>query len=303
MIVNDTWLDNRDAGLLAWGKSNLLLTWFSHSPERFYNWDESAKDKPHYSILDPLAIGMREMWKTLPAEQMPVGSFTRVSYDNGKTWSRNRPVPVTSPHGPCRLKDGTLLYAGSYVDTAGNYRNNCAGHIRLYESHDDGETWALRSVVPIPEGADESACFEPHACVLQDGRLMIAVRYQNGKGHGNRKMFINFSEDEGKSWGESHFLDVWGCPPHILQHSSGVIILAYSKRLDVMGEYVIISKDGGQTWSQEHLISPEAPDWDHGYPSSVELENGDILTVYYMKCPGDSYNSLHCVRWCIDELL
>ncbi|MBR3837060.1 MAG: exo-alpha-sialidase [Clostridia bacterium] len=302
IIINDTWLDNRDAGMLAWGDGNLLLSWACHPPKQFELWEEPAKTKPHYDVLSPLSLGMRELWKTLPEEEVQAGSFTRISRDGGKTWSPNRSAPVSSPHGPCRLEDGTLLYIGSYMGENNNYANNDAGRIRLYESHDDGETWTLRSVMPMPEGADEMLCYEPHAAVLQDGTLMAAVRYHWAKGHGNRKMFINFSHDQGKTWGESRFLDVWGCPPHILQHSSGAIVLAYSKRLDVMGQYVIVSRDGGKTWSEETLISAEAPDWDHGYPSSVELPNGDIFTVFYQKCPGDDYNSLHSVRWNLDEV-
>jgi hypothetical protein len=34
-IINDTYLDERDAGLLAWGDGNLLLTYFSTPMESF----------------------------------------------------------------------------------------------------------------------------------------------------------------------------------------------------------------------------------------------------------------------------
>ena len=73
-----------------------------------------------------------------------------------------------------------------------------------------------------------------------------------------------------------------------------------------MGQYAQVSFDYGKTWTAEVKLSPDAPTgppaWDHGYPSSVELQGGDILTVYYQKCPGDDYCSLHQVRWSLDEI-
>ena len=69
-----------------------------------------------------------------------------------------------------------------------------------------------------------------------------------------------------------------------------------------MGQYARVSHDFGKTWGKDVLIGPEAPDWDHGYPSSVELKNGDILTVYYQKYGGDSYNSILSTRWNLSEI-
>ena len=322
MIINDTWLDDRDAGMLAWGEGNLLLTWFNHAPETFKKWDPFVDTRPHYAVGNPLALGMRKMWEALPEEERKVGSFTKISRDNGKTWSEPRVAPVTSPHGPCRLSDGSLFWLGTLnkaahdtgvaakksvqnssdlaqtdLDGGGNGGNN----IFAFRSFDDGETWELVSHAPAPEGA-EGYCCEPHAIQLKDGTILAGVRYHWSKGHGNRKIFTFRSKDGGKTWSEAKFVDGWGCPPHFLEHSSGAVILVYGKRCEVMGQFVRVSYDGGVTWSEETRLGPEAPDWDQGYPSSVELDGGDILTVFYQKCPGDKFNSLHSVRWNLDEL-
>ncbi|MBR2634600.1 MAG: exo-alpha-sialidase [Clostridia bacterium] len=324
-IINDTYLDDRDAGMLAWGKGKLLLTWFNHAPEKFKDWDPLADTRPHYAVANPLSLGMRALWDTLPKEAIPSGSFTKISYDNGKTWSAPRQAPVTSPHGPCLLADGSLFWVGNLNRSMENPKNpscpseqaekksgavqdmdggSTAGGNRIfaYRSTDDGESWTRLSHVPCPEGA-EGYCCEPNATLLHDGTILAAVRYHCGAGHGNRKMYTVKSSDGGKTWGEAKFLDVWGAPPHVLQHSSGAVVLVYGKRRDEMGQYAIVSTDGGCTWSEEKRISPIAPDWDQGYPSSVELSGGDIFTVYYQKCPGDSFNSLHSVRWNLRELL
>lgn len=63
------------------------------------------------------------------------------------------------------------------------------------------------------------------------------------------------------------------------------------------GAFIRLSDDGGKTWSKEITVGPESPDWDCGYPSSVELSDGSILTVYYQKYPGDTYNSILSTRW------
>ena len=52
------------------------------------------------------------------------------------------------------------------------------------------------------------------------------------------------------------------------------------------------------------MIGPEAQALatDQGYPSSVELSNGDILTTYYQRAPGDDYPSVLYTRWSLDEI-
>ena len=37
MIVNDTWLDDRDAGIVSLGGKKLLISWFEHSANFYQN--------------------------------------------------------------------------------------------------------------------------------------------------------------------------------------------------------------------------------------------------------------------------
>ncbi|MBR2635014.1 MAG: exo-alpha-sialidase [Clostridia bacterium] len=305
-IVNDSYLDDRDAGMLAWGDGNLLLTFFSTSAEKFEDFD-LEDGKPHVNVRSPLAMGMRALWDTLSKDQLHPGSYTRISRDNGKTWSEPRPAPVSSPHGPCRLKDGSLLFVGSIVTEGSFDSTDHTKRIQAFRSCDDGKTWHYLSHIPYPEGADQ-AHHEPHAIQMANGDILVAVRYENTYTPVMKSMriYTALSHDNGKTWEKAGFLDQHGAPPHLLQHSSGAVILSYSRRLEPMGQYVRVSRDFGKTWSKDTMISPEEstgiPAWDHGYPSSVELANGDILTVYYQKCPGDGYCSLHSIRWSLDEL-
>ena len=46
---------------------------------------------------------------------------------------------------------------------------------------------------------------------------------------------------------------------------------------------MMYSTDKGETWSVGHDIYINGISHDLGYPASVELTNGDILTVFYAK--------------------
>ena len=301
-IINDTLLDDRDAGLLAWGDGNLHLTWFNH---HYSVYDaREKKTTAHVTLEGPVAGGMQAYLATLPAEMIEPGSWTRISRDNGKTWSDKRLSPVTSPHGPCLMPDGNLLYVGQLVGKDGSFKTTAPqGVICAYISKNDGETWEYLSELPIPEGANERKT-EPHAICMANGDVLAVVRYQNmtGPSRESLRLYTAISHDFGKSCEPAEFLNLRGAPGHLLQHSSGAVVLVYSKRCETMGEYVRVSKDYGKTWSNEKLIGPVAPDWDHGYPTSVELSNGDIFTVFYQKCPGDSFNSIHGVRYSLTEI-
>ena len=295
MIVNDTYLDDRDAGLVVWG-DNMLLTWFNH-PESLLNMETP---KPFYVLRTPLALGMKDYLKDIPEEEKPYGSFTRISRDGGKTWSEPRRSPVSAPHGPIRKKDGTLFYLGREFYNMG--KGNEFGKIKAYVSRDDGETWEYLSTVP-PHEELEKGFVEPHVCQLPDGTLIGALRISIEDYPGRLRTYTTFSYDDGKTWTQPEALEgVYGSTPHFLLHSSGALIMVYQRRrVDPQGQYARISRDGGKTWGKDFLVSPVAPDWDHGYPSSVELENGDIYTVYYQKCQGDHYPSLLGTRWNLDE--
>lgn len=288
IIANDTYMDDRDAGLCAWGDGNLLLSWFSRSRE-FYDGRE-----PRTPLLTtPLALAARELWKILSDDDHDPGSFVRLSNDGGKTWGERIHVPVTAPHGPIRKKDGNLLFFGK-VSYGGNENIYPEGQICAVESLDGGHTWEKLGAVPEPDGLDRSLLHEPHVVELPDGNFLGGIRVHSPEGI---TIFLTRSTDGGKTWEKPEPTGICGTPPHFLLHSSGAIVMTYGCRKEPCGERAKISYDNGKTWSEEIKIGPDSPDWDCGYPSSVELSDGSILTVYYQKYPGDTYNSILSTRW------
>ncbi len=91
------------------------------------------------------------------------------------------------------------------------------------------------------------------------------------------------STDGGQTWTPAVPLGFHGSPPHLIHHSSGAIVCVYGYRLPPSGQRAMISHDGGETWAYDHILRDDGPDADLGYPSSVELDDGSIITVYYEK--------------------
>jgi hypothetical protein len=75
---------------------------------------------------------------------------------------------------------------------------------------------------------------------------------------------------------------MWGFPPHLLVLKDGRLLCTYGYRRPPFGERACSSRDGIH-WSVEDeiVLRDDAVNGDLGYPASVELEPGTILTVYY----------------------
>ena len=289
-IINDTYMDDRDAGLCAWGDGNLLLSWFTATMN---GYDKREPRTP--TLSTPMAKAVRDTWRTIPADEVGEGSFIRLSLDRGMTWGEKIRVPVTAPHGPIRRADGSLLYLGKvFLYDKEDYEPNA---VCAVESRDGGQTWLRLGYVPVPEGIPLSRIHEPHVVELPNGRLLGGIRISGESDRTGNTVYTTFSDDGGKTWSMPQPTGASGTPPHFLLHSSGAVVMTHGRRADTNFEIAMISYDGGQSWSDEIIISPESPDWDLGYPSSVELSDGSILTVYYQKYGDDTYNSILYTKW------
>ena len=284
-VVNDTPLDDRDSGIISLGGRSLLVTWFSvdargATPSEYEN-GLSPQDAERWQQ------GLANM--TDEATERFGGSWVRTSDDGGLTWDEPVRVAVSSPHGPNRLANGDLVYLGKTVasDEIGKVMNG--GSIGLIRSSDGGRSWTPQGSVPLPEGVDVECFHEPHVVELSDGRLLGLVRYDpNHHDYGNRQpgqtdfqMCQSFSSDGGKTWSRAAVMDFYGSPPHLLRHSSGVLIVSYGYREQPYGIRAMLSLNDGETWCYDYVLRDDGPHPDLGYPSSVELDDGSILTVYY----------------------
>lgn len=59
----------------------------------------------------------------------------------------------------------------------------------------------------------------------------------------------------------------------------------------------MVSRDIGETWSEEYTLSVHPSSADLGYPSTVELEDKSLITVYYQRYGDDNYPSILYTKW------
>lgn len=298
MIINDTFLDDRDAGIVCLGGKKLLVSWFSH-PVSQYTTTYSGSIRNSWAGSG----GVLDQYHTIPDEKGMGGSFVRVSHDGGLTWGATVKVPVSAPHGPILRKDGSLLYLGKEHYS---YGVETPQVVAAWESRDDGITWQKLGEVPLPASSLDTnaephsyeldAFHEPHAVELDDGTILGVIRAQGKDVDFGFTMYQTSSTDGGKTWSQMIPLHICGSPPHLLKHSSGAVILVFGRRSEPFGERAIVTYDGGKTWSDEIVICETTPS-DLGYPASVELADGSILTVYYQQFEHEGFPSILCTRW------
>jgi len=284
-IVNDTYLDDRDAGIVTLPGGRLLLSWFNRPREYYYQNAERIKDRYIKAADRSLFDSMLNSWKRLSDADCPPGSFVKVSEDDGLTFGTAYRCPVTAPHGPSVLSDGRLLYFGKEFYSGDS--SLVSGGIYAFESRDLGRSWQLLSRIPLPDGLTENNLHEPHAIELPDHTLLGAIRVQGADLTPRFTIYLTRSVDGGRTWSTPAPTGFAGSPPHLLLHSSGAVILSYGRREAPYGECVRISRDGGITFSEEIRLDT-SENLDLGYPSTVELSGGNLLTVYY-QCADNKY--------------
>jgi len=156
--------------------------------------------------------------------------------------------------------------------------------------------------VDFPEGILPTQTHEPHAVELPDGSILGTIRVHGEAYAGKSTTFTALSSDGGKTWSVPQEVPGTGIPAHLLLHSSGILVMTHGRRYAPIGVYARVSEDGGKTWGQDVMIGSEAPDWDMGYPSSVELSDGSVFTVYYQKYRDDPYASVLYTKWNLSEI-
>ena len=284
IVGHDSPLDDRDAGVVALGGNSLLVTWFTLDTRIFR--DDLMKYSPaEFEVLDAAMRAFPEDAKKY------VGSWTMRSDDGGATFTSPARCPVSSPHGPVVMRDGRLIYLGKLFPEG---MDRPFGIVSCAESR-DGLHWDVLGEVPLPENVTNDQFHEPHVIELNDGALLCLIRYHYP--NGGLGIYKSVSRDGGRTWSTPEDMDIHGSPPHLLRHSSGAIVLTYGWRHAPYGQRARISRDDGATWSDEIILRDDGPDGDLGYPCSVELPGGDILTVYYQKRPGESLTSILWTQW------
>lgn len=272
VTVNNTPLDDRDTGLIETPQGTLLITWFTSLA-----FERNDKYARHAEKVTP---EIRREW---------IGHWTRRSTDGGATWLEPVRMASTAPHGSIVLRDDRLMQVGKVG----------GGEMALVAetSTDDGQSWQVIGSVPIPPEEDYRYYYEPHLAERGDGTLIALFRCQPPD---KEQHFLRQSEstDGGRTWTRTHSTGIWGYPPHLLVLADGTMVVTYGRRKEPFSERACISTDGGMTWDTANEITLcDAVNSDLGYPSSVQLSDGSILTVYYQDRGDDKDTCLWSTHW------
>ena len=215
------------------------------------------------------------------------------SSDGGRSWSRSSAVKLPEevdfliPFGDIVQGDGELLAASFYHEVPGK------ANAYLLFSRDDGRSWG-EAVMLAPHDYNETALLR-----LRPDRWLAASR-----SHADGHLALFVSEDEGKNWAKSGMVTLPGHhPAHLLEMADGRILLTYGIR--EKGHHGIgyrSSEDEGRTWSRPTRIVNLEETTDGGYPSTVQLADGTLLTAYYSnRVPQHQRYHMGSVRWVLEN--
>ena len=250
----------------------------------------------------------------------PLDPIPAVSRDGGRTWKQFAPVIAAASdlagygeHGEglfpfgriAPLPDGTL---GVMItrDSAKRIVHMIAAY--FYTSGDSGATWQKRGLVVEGHAASEPAWLR-----LANGDLYTAVRLDlsdNTAPTAIGGLNAYRSTDNGRTWkGEGALTPPGQHPADLTRLPDGRVLLSYGVRNQGdRGISVRVGDAEARIWSYPiRLVDNEGatdepnlpqPRRDHGYPSTVVLADGTLVTVYYSRgMPSHHRYHVGVVRW------
>lgn len=286
-VLLDGPIDDRDAGILVTARGTLIVTTFTSLA--YEPMLAKATAEPTTWPAERLAR-WQGVHSRLTAEerQRELGVWAIRSTDGGISWSERRRCLVNSPHGPIQLSDGRLLYPGKEL-WQGERR------VGVAESYDDGENWHWLAEIPAREGDKFSEYHELHGVETATGRIVVQIRNHNPN-HA-RETLQSDSTDGGRTWSVPRSIGVWGLPSFLMKLRDGRLLMTYGHRRAPLGNQARVSSDDGQTWSEPVIISGDGTSGDLGYPSTVQLDDDSLLTVWYEKLKDTPRAALRQCRW------
>lgn len=291
-VLLDTDIDDRDSGVMETAKGTLIVTTFTSLA---YVRGDAYKTKAswiaaHARIADD------------KVREAQLGEWAIRSTDGGLSWSKPVATIVNSPHGPTQLADGRLLYAGKQLWKAPFDSVHENQKIGVVESIDDGRTWQWLADIPSRPGDKVNAAYhELHAVEAADGTIVAQIRNHNENGAG--ETLQTESKNGGTTWSVPHSIGVWGLPSFLIRLKDDRLLMTYGYRREPFGNQARVSNDNGKTWSDPMTISDDGVSEDLGYPSTVQLDDESLVTIWYEKMKESPMAVLRQAHWRLEKSL
>ena len=222
-----------------------------------------------------------------------------VSPDQGHTWEMTGRVRVEGEERPC-VPHGDICVNGDEL-VVSVYR---LGNAWVMRSGDGGRTWGDASLIAA-ENYNETDLL-----ITRQGEWLAAVRLTAFPAESEplpscgANVLLFTSDDAGRTWEPQRYLSLPGQhPADLLELADGTILVTYGSRIpEFLGVVGRVSEDGGESWSRPFKLAGDCTgSTDIGYPSSVQLADGGIVTAYYNNW-NPCYHRYHMgvLRWNLD---
>ena len=204
------------------------------------------------------------------------GVYIARSHTGGYTWSAPARLELPGVHSlttagrVVELTDGGLLLPLNLRRAEG-----VSVLPAVARSRDGGETWELLAVMGEDAGRDYH---ETRIALLPDGRLLALHRTADGP------FYRSLSADGGARWtppAPTPLPCEGSSPADLLVLADGRLLCTYGRRRSPFGVRAAFTTDGGDSWTPEVVLRDDAPDGDMGYPSTVQRDDGALLTACY----------------------
>jgi hypothetical protein len=200
------------------------------------------------------------------------------SVDSGYTWTAvnadftqvTREIGKVSPHGSMLLYNNRLLMPAYNREGA-----------FLLASQNGGLNWEIYSQI-APE------MLEPYVTKTPNNNLLAVMRSGKKQKWAEASVISRFT---GGKWTEPAALtEPMQHPASLLVLSDGRVLLTYGDRNYERQRILLkLSDDEGLTWGGEQQLGGQFENCDFGYPSTVEIEPGKLLTVFYVSSMENPY--------------
>lgn len=189
-----------------------------------------------------LLLGWTEFYAGSGADHGPARISGLTSRDGGKTWG-DKYTLVENDGGKnvmevnfLRLNDGRIALFHCKKNTESS---DC--RVLMRTSADEGKTWS--DPKQLSEDGEYTGLTNGRSIRLKSGRILLEA-WQGGDS------YCYLSDDEGETWRESERVKPgdgsW--EPACIELTDGRVLMLM--RTGLGGQYVSISKDGGETWSK-----------------------------------------------------